>query len=168
MMAEGAEVRTTPGRSLPWRILLYAVLGFWSLVCLFPVYWLVIVSLTASADIDHGPHYLPFIDFWPSLEAWRFILADPYENLLMRFVNSAVIAASSSILAVLTGCMVVYGLTRFRLSWSMGHRWLLPACDLHGDDGALCRINVCSGHRRHHRGCVPLDGIGGAGLGAAA
>ena len=118
MMAEGAEVRTRPGRSLPWRILLYAVLGFWSLVCLFPVYWLVIVSLTAPADIDHGPHYLPFIDFWPSLEAWRFILADPYENLLMRFVNSAVIAASSSILAVLTGCMVVYGLTRFRLSWS--------------------------------------------------
>ena len=51
-------------------------------------------------------------------QAWRFILADPYENLLIRFVNSAVIAASSSFLAVLTGSMVVYGLTRFRRSWS--------------------------------------------------
>lgn len=118
MTANRADVGVRPGRSPISRTLLYAVLGIWSLICLFPVYWLVIVSLTAPADIDHGPHYLPFIDFWPSLEAWRFILADPYENLLMRFFNSVVIAVSSACLAVLTGSMVVYGLTRFRLSWS--------------------------------------------------
>ena len=118
MMAQRAGAGVRPGGRSPWRVLLYAALVLWSLVCLFPVYWLVIMSLTAPADIDHGPHYLPFIDFWPSLQAWRFILADPYENLLMRFVNSVVIAASSSLLAVLTGSMVVYGLTRFRLSWS--------------------------------------------------
>jgi multiple sugar transport system permease protein len=96
------------------KLLIYVLLAAWTLVCLFPLYWLAITSLTGEDDITTGPHYLPFADFTPSLEAWAFILADPYENLAGKFINSAIVGVASTVLTVLTGGLAVYGLTRFR------------------------------------------------------
>ena len=62
-----------------------------------------------------GPFYIPFVDFTPTLESWKFILFYPYENLRVRFFNSAVVGLSSTLLTLLLGGMAVYGLTRFRL-----------------------------------------------------
>ena len=50
-------------------ILIYAVLGFWSLVCVFPLYWVAVTSLKGGPEIIGGPFYLPFLDFAPSLAA---------------------------------------------------------------------------------------------------
>jgi multiple sugar transport system permease protein len=98
----------------PGRILTHAVLGLWALVCLFPIYWLAVTSLKGEAEVTAGPFYLPFVDFAPSLGAWRFILFDAYDNLTARYLNSAVIAAASTALTVLTAAMAAYALTRFR------------------------------------------------------
>lgn len=59
-------------------ILTQAVLIFWSIVCLFPLYWIAVTSLKDEAAIMQGPFYLPFIDFMPTLGAWRAILT--YDN----------------------------------------------------------------------------------------
>ena len=96
------------------KILTYAVLGLWTLVCVFPLYWVAAASLKAEDAITGGPYYLPFADFTPSFGAWAFILTDRTENLLWRFFNSAVVGLVSTALTVTLGAMAVYGLSRFR------------------------------------------------------
>jgi multiple sugar transport system permease protein len=109
-------------RSLLVKILTYAVLVFWSLVCLFPLYWIVVTSLKDDPEIMRGPYYLPFVDFTPSLDAWISVLEYANDHLLLRFFNSAVVSIASTLLTVLFGGMAVYGLTRFRyaLRWTPG------------------------------------------------
>jgi multiple sugar transport system permease protein len=100
-------------RSLLVNILTYAVLVFWSLICLFPLYWVVVTSLKGGSEIMRGPYYLPFVDFTPSLDAWVSILTWSNDHLLLRFFNSVVVGLTSTLLTVLLGGLAVYGLTRF-------------------------------------------------------
>lgn len=61
------------------NIVAYAILFFWSLFVLFPIYWVVITAFKLPQDVNFAPHYLPFIDFQPSLHAWRSIFTeDPF------------------------------------------------------------------------------------------
>jgi multiple sugar transport system permease protein len=101
-------------RTVLASILIYAVLIFWSLVCLFPLYWVAVTSLKDEDGIIRGPLYLPFVDFTPSLDAWVSILAYANDHLLLRFFNSAVVGITSTLLTILLGGLAVYGLTRFR------------------------------------------------------
>jgi multiple sugar transport system permease protein len=101
-------------RALLFNILTYAVLIFWSLVCLFPLYWVVVTSLKGTPAIYYGPSYLPFFDFAPSLDAWVFILTWANDHLLLRFFNSTVIGITSTLLTISLSGLAVYGLTRFR------------------------------------------------------
>jgi multiple sugar transport system permease protein len=55
-------------------VLSYLVLGFWALLILFPLYWLIITSFKISSQVAEGPFYIPFVDFKPSLDAWRYVL----------------------------------------------------------------------------------------------
>ena len=107
-------------RALLVNILTYAVLVFWSLVCLFPLYWIAVTSLKGSPEVMRGPYYLPFLDFTPLLDAWVDVLTYANDHLLLRFFNSAVVAITSTLLTVLFGGMAVYGLTRFRYT----ARWM--------------------------------------------
>jgi multiple sugar transport system permease protein len=91
----------------------YALLLLWSFICMFPIYWLVIASFKSPEDQFGGPSYVPYVDFQPTLEAWRYILADPRENLLWPFVNSLVTSAAATLIAVLLAGFSVYGVTRF-------------------------------------------------------
>ena len=98
----------------PHRLILtYALLGVWTLVCLFPLYWVAVTSLKAEAEITGGPFYLPFLDFAPTLESWAYLLTDPNDNLLGRYFNSLVVALAATALALLLGAMAVYGVSRF-------------------------------------------------------
>ncbi len=106
--------RPRPMRSLLVKILTYALLVFWSFVCLFPLYWIVVTSLKGDPEIMRGPYYLPFVDFTPSLDAWVTDFTYANDHLLLRFFNSAVVAITSTLLTVLFGGLAVYGLTRFR------------------------------------------------------
>jgi multiple sugar transport system permease protein len=118
--ASASVHRPQQTRSLLASTLIYALLVFWSLVCLFPLYWIVVTSLKDDPEIMRGPYYLPFVDFTPSLDAWISVLDYANDHLLLRFFNSAVVSITSTLLAVLFGGMAVYGLTRFRY----GLRWI--------------------------------------------
>ncbi len=95
------------------RAIIYVLLGVWSLVCFLPIYWIAITSFKDVSIIDKPPTYVPFLDFTPSLDAWRFIFFDASENLVSRAFNSIIIGISSTLLTLMIGAMLVYGLTRF-------------------------------------------------------
>lgn len=104
----------------------YAVLSLWALVCLFPLYWVAVTSLKGEFEIGQGPFYVPFLDFLPTLDSWKFILWDKYDNLLLEFFNSVTVGLSSTILTVAVGSLAVYGLTRFQIAVS----WIAVAVTL--------------------------------------
>ena len=112
--ASASTHRPHQKRALLVSILTYAVLGFWTFVCLFPLYWVAVTSLKGEPEIMRGPFYLPFVDFTPSFGAWVSILTYVNDHLLLRFFNSAVVGFTSTLLTVLLGGLAVYGLTRFR------------------------------------------------------
>ncbi len=92
----------------------YLTLGFWALVVLFPLYWLLITSFKLPIDVNTGPFYVPGVDFQPSLHAWHYILVGDLSNDTIRpYINTVIVALTSASLALLLGTTAAYGLTRF-------------------------------------------------------
>jgi multiple sugar transport system permease protein len=61
------------------KVIAYAILTFWSLFVIFPIYWVVITAFKDAAAVNQGPYFIPFVDFQPNLDAWRIIQsADPF------------------------------------------------------------------------------------------
>lgn len=54
-------------------VISYLVLGIWTFVVLFPLYWLFITSFKTPIQVNSGPAYLPFVDFKPTLDNWHYI-----------------------------------------------------------------------------------------------
>ncbi|HTW25560.1 MAG TPA: carbohydrate ABC transporter permease [Acetobacteraceae bacterium] len=94
------------------RLLTYGTLAFWSLGVLFPLYWVIVTSFKIEVQVDSGPYYLPFIDFRPTLGAWKFMVLE--NNFFGPYMNSVVVALSSTILALLIGALAAYALVRIR------------------------------------------------------
>jgi multiple sugar transport system permease protein len=90
----------------------YAVLALWTLIVLFPLYWVLVTSFKIEVQVDSGPYYLPFIDFKPTLEAWSFMLLK--NNTLGPYLNSIVVALASTLMALLIGSLAAYALVRIR------------------------------------------------------
>ena len=62
----------TVGRMSPVAsVAAHALLVVWSLFVLFPIYWVIITSFKDAAAVNQGPFYIPFVDFEPTLGAWR-------------------------------------------------------------------------------------------------
>ena len=53
------------------NIVAHVLLVVWSLFVLFPIYWVIITSFKDAAAVNQGPFYVPFLDFEPTLNAWR-------------------------------------------------------------------------------------------------
>ncbi len=95
-------------------VLSYLVLGFWALLILFPLYWLIITSFKISSQVAEGPFYIPFVDFKPSLDAWRYVLVgDLSRDTLRNFGNTLLVAPVSSLIALTLGATAAYALVRF-------------------------------------------------------
>ena len=96
------------------KLIVYFLLVFWAFVVLFPLYWLAITSVKLPIQVNDGPDYLPFIDFDPSLHAWKFLLIDVGPDTFRPYLNSVIIASVSTVLSVLVGSMAAYALARIR------------------------------------------------------
>jgi multiple sugar transport system permease protein len=95
-------------------ILSYLVLGVWAFLILFPLYWLVTTSFKISSQVNEGPFYIPFVDYQPTLDAWKYILVgDLSKDTLRNFTNTIVVAPVSALLALIFGATAAYGLVRF-------------------------------------------------------
>jgi multiple sugar transport system permease protein len=94
------------------KLLVYGALLFWTLVVFFPLYWMTVTSFKEPVHVSGGPLYLPFIDFQPSLHAWKYIVVESARDTFRPYLNSLLIAGVSTVLAVMIGSMAAYALTR--------------------------------------------------------
>jgi multiple sugar transport system permease protein len=135
MSAMGTRLKPRRRRSvkdLPplGKLAAYLILGFWAVVVLFPLYWLAITSFKLPIQVNRGPVYLPFVDFQPSLDAWRYIFVDLRSDTLRPYLNTIVVAVGSSTLALLLGSAAAYALIRFRYRPRVGVILLFIGCVL--------------------------------------
>lgn len=52
----------------------YSILIFWSAFVIFPIYWIAIAAFKDADAVKNDPQYIPFVDFQPTLDVWRFML----------------------------------------------------------------------------------------------
>jgi multiple sugar transport system permease protein len=98
----------------PAKLVAYVLLIGWTLVVLFPLYWIVVTSFKLPIQVDSGPKYVPFLDFQPTLENWRYIFVDVRNDTLRPYMNTVVVGLTSASLALLLGSSAAYALVRFR------------------------------------------------------
>jgi multiple sugar transport system permease protein len=56
---------------------------------------------------------VPFIDYWPSMHAWRYIFVDLGNDTFRPYMNSVIVAAFSTMLVMSVGSLAAYALSRF-------------------------------------------------------
>jgi multiple sugar transport system permease protein len=95
--------------TLPQKILYYALLLLLALVILFPIYYMVIVSLKLPRDIYRTPSLLP-------VNATLQNYADLFgkEGFLINIRNSLIVASLSTFVSVLFSCLASYSLVRLK------------------------------------------------------
>ena len=98
------------------KVLIYGVLIGWSLFVIFPIYWLLITSVKTPAAVNEGPFFLPWIDFQPSLHAWKDLFVYDAADTFRAYFNSILIASAATALSVLVGSMAAYSLSRIEFA----------------------------------------------------
>lgn len=96
------------------KVLIYICLVACSLVVLFPLYWLAITSLKTPLIVNSGPSYIPFVDFQPTFDNWKYLVVDNARDTFRPLINTTIVGFSSAILALVLGSHAAYGLVRFK------------------------------------------------------
>jgi multiple sugar transport system permease protein len=94
----------------------FALCLFWFAVTLFPIWWIVVTSFKSPLAVNGGPTYLPWIDFTPTLDAWRAAFSGQRGEFIPPLLHSVAISATSALLALVIGSMASYALVRFRFT----------------------------------------------------
>lgn len=98
----------------PWgRALILGLCLLWAFFTLFPLYWVLITAFKTPPAVVGGPTYFPFLDFEPSLQAWRDILAGIRGEFFTTFRNSTLVGLTAATIATALGSMAAYALVRF-------------------------------------------------------
>ncbi|HZC33046.1 MAG TPA: carbohydrate ABC transporter permease [Candidatus Bathyarchaeia archaeon] len=105
--------RSAADLSPPAKLGAFLLLLAWAFIVLFPVYWLFVTSFKTPYEVDKGPFYIPFVDFQPTLDAWKYILFDLGNDTLRPYVNTVIVGLSSSVIALIVGSLAAYALVRF-------------------------------------------------------
>ena len=105
--------RSVTDLSPPAKLGAFILLLGWAFVVLFPIYWLFVTSFKTPYQVDKGPFYFPFIDFQPTLDAWKYILVDLGNDTLRPYINTVIVGISSSVIALIVGSLAAYALVRF-------------------------------------------------------
>jgi multiple sugar transport system permease protein len=110
----------------------FILLVAWAFVVLFPIYWLVVTSFKTPYDVDKGPFYVPFVDFQPTLDAWRYILVELGNDTLRPYANTVIVGLTSSVIALVMGSAAAYALVRFTYRPRIGIVGLFIGCSAVG------------------------------------
>ncbi len=95
------------------RAFILALCLFWAFLTLFPLYWVLVTAFKTPPAVVGGPTYFPFVDFQPSLQAWRDILAGIRGSFAATFWNSTLVGLTAATVATVLGSMAAYALVRF-------------------------------------------------------
>jgi multiple sugar transport system permease protein len=94
-------------------MLAFGFLGFYLLVSLFPIYWIIISSIKTRVDTLAMP---PVWFFRPTFKAYLDVFV--FESYGKYFFNTTVIALSTTIISLAVGSMAAYVMDRYRLRFS--------------------------------------------------
>lgn len=86
----------------------------WLLIAAFPLYWVVITAFKPPLAVSQGATYVPFVDFQPTLQAFRDAFSGLRGDFWAPIVSSVLISVTSTVIAVFLGTMAAYGLVRFQ------------------------------------------------------
>jgi multiple sugar transport system permease protein len=104
---QGFQKRSPAGWAVFWFII--AVFTFWTI---FPIFWAVVTSFKHTGDA-YDPTFIPWVQFKPTLQGWKFIFITAGERTLRSLRNSIIIAFFSSAIVLLLGALAGYSLARF-------------------------------------------------------
>lgn len=96
------------------RILTRAVLIVWTAVVVLPLLWMFSTAFKTQGAIFPTPKYIPWLEFEPTLDAFRTVLTQYRSQLVNAFENSVISATASAVAATILGALAGYALTRFR------------------------------------------------------
>lgn len=123
--AVSVSVRGKRARGLAEQLLLQAVCVLIALIVLFPIAW--VVSMSLDPRNISRPTELTIIPPGASLQAYTDVLQRPTSNpvtLAQLALNSVIVAAGSSLMALVLGLSAAYAFSRFRFR---AREWLLLA-----------------------------------------
>lgn len=103
-------MRASPGA----RSFRYGVILFWGAIVVFPLFWLVTGAFKQQQDIFPNATYIPWVEFEPTLRAFRTVFTEYRRQTINAFTNSLLAAVTSAAAATVLGALAAYGLTRFR------------------------------------------------------
>jgi multiple sugar transport system permease protein len=96
-------------RTLPQQIFTYSMLILMAVVILFPIYFMVIVSLKSSKDIYRTPSLLPVNPI-----TRNYVELFQEEGFLNNIKNSLIVSGSATLVSLIFSCMAAYSLVRLR------------------------------------------------------
>lgn len=105
LTAARARSRVRISRSL----LIYLVMLAVSLVLLFPIYWMITISLKTPRDIYRLPSLVPKV---VTLDNYRTLLVE--KHFLTAIKNSLIVASCVTVIAVFISALAAYSMVRFR------------------------------------------------------
>jgi multiple sugar transport system permease protein len=115
------------------RFVIYLLLTAAAVFTLIPFLWAAVNSVKTLAETFQLGAFLPFLQFRPSLDAWRVVLGDPQTE--SAFISSCVVSAGTTIFALVLGVPAAYVLARYEFPvrsndiaiWFLSQRVLPPA-----------------------------------------
>jgi multiple sugar transport system permease protein len=85
----------------------------WLFFAAFPLYWVVITAFKPPLAVSQGPTYFPFVDYQPTVQAFRDAFAGLRGDFVGPIVSSILISLTATALSVFLGTMAAYALVRF-------------------------------------------------------
>src|SRR5579864_7257069 len=115
------------------RLLVYVLLFAAAIFTAIPFVWSIINSVKTLSETFQIGAFIPFLQFQPTLDSWREVLADPQTS--TAFINSCVISTGTTLFSLILGVPAAYALARYEFPigssditlWFLSQRVLPPA-----------------------------------------
>jgi multiple sugar transport system permease protein len=113
-----------PQRRRLTAIMRYIVLSIWAVIAFFPIYWMISTSFKPDTQwFAWPPVYFPepptldnYLNVWLGAEEYAATqYAISSQKPLMSLLNSTIVATTATLLAVLFGSVIAYGVSRYRI-----------------------------------------------------
>jgi multiple sugar transport system permease protein len=95
------------------NIYAYTVLVLWTIIMLGPLYWVLITTFKTGQALGSRATFVPWVDFEPSLQAWRALFSSNIGNWRLYFGNSLIVGLWTALFSTIFGLMGGYALARW-------------------------------------------------------
>src|SRR5688572_16110495 len=105
-------------------VIRYVVLSVWAIVAFFPIYWMISTSFKIDTQwFAWPPVYFPdpptlsnYLNVWLGAQEYASTqYAISSQTPLASLLNSTIIATTSTLLAVVFGAVIAYGVSRYKI-----------------------------------------------------